>query len=238
MVTSSVSPLALTTSSSSSSITRHSDIYSAILQLLVSSGPSSVRVLRLRAYTRAELHSAAEKSLVAGLVSQLGRLEVLELGHAVDDEILREVGRSCPRVRTLKVAGPAVTDTGLSLLCREGAQSGLCRSLTSLSVLGTSLLTVEAVLQALQHLQLSELSLQENLVLQILRREEKQVLPIRQLEVTVGPGRRDYLSPASSMAPLLSSITLWCFESENVSSLSGTELSSAEISLRHDYHRL
>ena len=144
-------------------------------------------------------------------------------------------------MRRLKIAGPAVTDTGLRLLCTEGAQSGLCLSLASLSVLGTSILTLEAVLQALHHLHLTELSLQENLVLQMLRREKKEgrtLLPVRQLEVTVGPGRRDYLSPAATIAPLLTSITLWCFESENVSSLSGTELSSAAISLRYDYHLL
>ena len=71
----------------------------------------------------------------------------------------------------------------------------------------------------------------------LLRREEKEkekekegrIVPVRQLEVTVGPGRRDYLTPASTIAPLLTSITLWCFESENVSSLSGIQFSSAEI---------
>ena len=57
------------------------------------------------------------------------------------------------------------------------------------------------------------------------------MVPIRQLEVTVGPGRRDYLSPAVTIVPLLTSITLWCFESENVSSLSGRQSSSPEITL-------
>ena len=142
----------------------------------------------------------------------------------------------CRQVRKLKISGPAVTDTGLGLLCTEGSQSGLCLSLASLSVLATTSLTLEAVLQALHHLQhLTHLSLQENLVLQILRREEREregrIVPVRQLEVTVGPGRRDYLTPASTIAPLLTSITLWCFESENVSSLSGTQFSSAEITL-------
>ena len=110
--------------------------------------------------------------------------QVLELGHAVDDDILREVGRTCQQVGKLKIAGPAVTDTGLSLLCTEGHQSGLCLSLASLSVLGTSQLSLEAVSLALHHFQLSELSLQENLVLGLLRMEggEGGILPVRQLE--------------------------------------------------------
>ena len=140
-------------------------------------------------------------------------------------------------VRKLKISGPAVTDTGLGLLCTEGSQSGLCLSLASLSVLATTSLSLEAVLLALHHLQhLVHLSLQENLVLQILRREEEKesrIVPVRQLEVTVGPGRRDYLSPAATITPLLTSITLWCFESENVSSLSGTQASSPE---KHNYN--
>ena len=222
------------TSRTSTAHMRHSDLYSAILELLVFSQPNNVRVLRLQAYTRAEVHTGAEKRLVSALISQLRRLEVLELGHAVADDILEELGRSCRHLRKLKIAGPAITDTGLGLLCSEGSQSGLCLSLVSLSLLATTSLTLEAVLQALHHLQhLTHLSLQENLVLQILRREEREregrIVPVRQLEVTVGPGRRDYLTPASTIAPLLTSITLWCFESENVSSLSGRQSSSPEI---------
>ena len=38
----------------------------------------------------------------------------------------------------------------------------------------------------------------------------------------------------SPITPLLTSITLWCFESENVSSLSGTQASSPE---KHNYNQ-
>ena len=62
------------------------------------------------------------------------------------------------------------------------------------------------------------------------KEKEGRIVPVRQLEVTVGPGRRDYLTPASTIAPLLTSITLWCFESENVSSLSGIQFSSQQKS--------
>ena len=153
-----------TSSISSSPHMRHSDLYTAILRLLLSSQPSQVRVLRLRAYTRTELYTGAERLLVTALITQL------ELGHAVSEEILQEVGRSCRQVRKLKISGPAVTDTGLGLLCSEGSQSGLCLSLASLSVLATTSLTLEAVLLALHHLRhLTHLSLQDNLLLQILR---------------------------------------------------------------------
>ena len=159
-----------TSSISSSPHMRHSDLYTAILRLLLSSQPSQVRVLRLQAYTRTELYTGAERLLVTALITQLERVAVLELGHAVSEEILQEVDRSCRQVRKLKISGPAVTDAGLGLLCTEGSQSGLCLRLASLSVLATTSLSLEAVLLALHHLQhLDHLSLQENLVLQLLR---------------------------------------------------------------------
>ena len=172
MVTSTTSTTSTssTTSTTSTPHMRHSDLYTAILRLLLSSQPSQVRVLRLRAYTRTELYTGAERLLVTALITQLERVAVLELGHAVSEEILQEVGRSCRQVRKLKISGPAVTDTGLGLLCSEGSQSGLCLSLASLSVLATTSLTLEAVLLALHHLRhLTHLSLQVNLLLQILR---------------------------------------------------------------------
>ena len=186
MVTSATS--STTTSRTSTAPMRHSDLYSAILELLLSSPPSNVVVLRLRAYTRAEVQTGAEKLLVSSLITQLGRVEVLELGHAVDDDILQEVGRTCRLLRKLKISGPAVTDAGLGLLCTEGSQSGLCLRLASLSVLATTSLSLEAVLVALHHLQhLEHLSLQENLVLQLLRRADTSSILIGQSRL--GPFR-------------------------------------------------
>ena len=61
---------------SSLSTTRHSDIYSAILQLVLSSQPSNVRVFRLGAYSRAEVNSAGERRLLSSILSLLGRVQV------------------------------------------------------------------------------------------------------------------------------------------------------------------
>ena len=60
----------------SSSTTRHSDIYSAILKLVLSSHPSNVRVFRLGAYSRAEVNSAGERRLLSSILSLLGRVQV------------------------------------------------------------------------------------------------------------------------------------------------------------------
>ena len=79
-----------TSSTTSNTSSPHTDLYTAILRLLLSSQPSQVRVLRLRAYTRTELYTGAERLLVTALITQL------ELGHAVSEEILQE-GDGRPR---------------------------------------------------------------------------------------------------------------------------------------------
>ena len=202
----------------------HTDIYSSIFDILLSFSTSSTQVFRLTAYSTKNVYSFREKQLVYGLIPQLSSVQVMDLGHAVDDNILQQVGRSCSCMRKLSIAGSAISDSGLEVFCEEGERSGLTKSLTSLTLHSTALVTLPGILRALDSLQhLAELSLQDNLLLQILRTAEagQSQVPVRQLELTLGPGRRDYLGPASSFLPLLTQLTLWCFESENVSSLSG-----------------
>ena len=138
--------------------------------------------------------------------------------------MLVQVGATCGQLRKLSIAGSEVTDSGLELLLEAGRGSGLCRALASVSVTGTALVTLHGLAQLLAQLpRLAEFRCQESLVLQLLRSASCRQLrvPVRQLELTLGPGRRDYLGPASAMFPLLTQLTLWCFEAETSSSLGG-----------------
>ena len=201
----------------------HTDIYSSILSILLSFKTSKAQVLKLSAYSTKNVYSFREKQLVYGLIPQLVKAQVLDLGHAVDDNILQEIGRSCSIIRRLSIAGAAISDCGLKVLCEEGDKSGLTRTLSSLTLQSTVMVTLPGLLTCLDHLhQLTDLSVQESLLLQILRSAEggERIIPVMQLELTLGPARRDYLQPASKIFPHILHLTLWCFESENVSSLS------------------
>ena len=227
----------------------HAELHCSVYELLLSFPACSARTVQLRPYASKQLHSARERQLVRALVPQLSRVTQLDLGHAADDVILQQVraghcstaalqtvgraevqemlvqvGATCGQLRKLSIAGSEVTDSGLELLLEAGRGSGLCRALASVSVTGTALVTLHGLAQLLAQLpRLAEFRCQESLVLQLLRSASCRQLrvPVRQLELTLGPGRRDYLGPASAMFPLLTQLTLWCFEAETSSSLGG-----------------
>ena len=202
----------------------HTDIYSSIYDIILSFDHSKAQVLKLQAYSNKNVYSIREKQLLYSIIPQLRYVQVLELGHAADDVILQQIGATCSSLKKLVIAGSEVTDTGFELMLEEGRSSGLSQSLQSLTLHSTALVTLHGVCQALEVLtNLSHISVQESIILQLLRHEQCELLniPVRTLELTLGTGRRDYLGPASTMFTQLNQLTLWCFEPENASSLSG-----------------
>ena len=72
------------------------------------------------------------------MISLMPRLVVLEIGNAVDDEILHQVGIVCSNLKKLVISGSEVTDKGIDCLC-SGQE--LVSSLSSLSMLGSIMVT-------------------------------------------------------------------------------------------------
>ena len=204
----------------------HTDMYSSIYDIILSFDTSKALSLKLHPYSNKNVYSVREKQLLYSIIPQLKHLQVLELGYAADDLILQQLGVTCSTLRKLKIAGSEVTDAGLEMMLDEGERSGLCRSMQSFSIHSTALITMYGVMEVLKHLyNLSSFSCQESIMLQLLRSEqcleEGWLIPVRSLELTLGTGRRDYLGPASTLLTQLTHLTLWCFEPENASSLSG-----------------
>ena len=159
--------------------------------------------------------------MVCQMVSLMPSLVILEIGNAVDDEILHQVGLVCSHLKKLSISGSAVTDRGIDSLCRG---EELCRSLSSLSMLGSITVTEQGLKKCwasfpnLFHFQVQESHLWQ--LLKSLGRSqqcEMYRVPIKQLELTVGNARYDYLTPATIIFPWLEELTLWSFEPENVS---------------------
>ena len=159
--------------------------------------------------------------MVCQMVSVMPCLVVLEIGNAVDDEILRQVGLICTSLRKLSISGSGVTDKGMALLCTS---KEVCRNLSSLSMLGSIMLTEQGLKQCwasctnLLHFLVPESHLWAVLK-SMARKEECQQyrVPIKQLEMTVGSARYDYLTPATIIFPWIEELTLWSFEPENIS---------------------
>ena len=160
------------------------------------------------------------------MVTLMPRLVVLEIGNAADDDILRQVGLTCADLKKLSIAGSEVTDKGIYWLCgqdQEGA-SLLCRSLSSLSIMGSIIVTEEGLKKCWESFpSLFHFQVQESHLWKLLKSIEKSKqlkkykIPIKQLELTVGSARHDYLTPASLVFPWLEELTLWSFEPENMS---------------------
>ena len=155
------------------------------------------------------------------MISLMPRLVVLEIGNAVDDEILQQVGLVCNNLKKLVISGSEVTDKGIDCLC-SGQE--LVSSLSSLSMLGSIMVTEQGLKKCwtsfpnLFYFQVQESHLWK-LLKSIHRSKEcdKYKIPIKQLELTVGSARHDYLTPATQVFPWLEELMLWSFEPENMS---------------------
>ena len=158
------------------------------------------------------------------MVTLMPRLIALEIGNAADDNILRQVGLTCSRLKKLSIAGSEVTDKGINWLCGQDKDSQLCNSLSSLSIMGSITVTEEGLKKCwtsfpnLFHFQVQESHLWQLLKsIERSRQYQKYKIPIKQLELTVGSARHDYLTPAALVFPWLEELTLWSFEPENMS---------------------
>ena len=127
----------------------------------------------------------------------------------------------CSSLKKLTISGSEVTDRGIDCLC-SGEE--LCSSLTSLSMLGSIMVTDQGLKKCwasfpnLFHFQVQESHLWQLLKsIQRSAQYQKYRIPIKQLELTVGSARHDYLTPATMVFPWLEELTLWSFEPENLS---------------------